>query len=356
MLLLSTKFVAESTLVRDALDVVLRVRSAWTEDTVKSKLFTDGITNKLVGFWAEDDSSKKDMLLVRVYGQSTDAIIDREAEKRNMLLMSELGCAKPLYAVFANGLCYGYVHGQCLDVDSVRLPEVNWLVAAEMAKIHSVTPKDQCEASIWHHLHNLVSLLPETMSDPVKETRRHISLPSSAQLNAELSDVETRIKTAATSPIVFCHNDLLVGNIVWNRDDGRTFFIDFEYGGFNYLSYDIANHFNEHTGVDAVLDHSLYPDRQYQIQWLTIYLKHSKALKAGIDLKDSDSVSSIDVSDDELEILYADVQRQSILSDLMWGLWSIRQAEVSTIDFDFIAYAISKLEGFYIKKKRFLDS
>ena len=130
-----------------------------------------------------------------------------------------------------------------------------------------------------------------------------------------------------------------------------------------------------------MLDHSLYPDRHYQMQWLTTYLKHSKALKAGVVLtvsketklggerafetvrehefdhscilQDADSVT---VSDEELAILYSDVQRQAILSDLMWGLWAIRQAEVSTIDFDFIAYAISKLEGFSIKKKRFLDS
>ena len=34
------------------------------------------------------------------------------------------------------------------------------------------------------------------------------------------------------------------------RDDDRAYFIDFEYGGFNYLAYDIANHFNEHTGTD----------------------------------------------------------------------------------------------------------
>lgn len=353
MLSLSTKFVDESRLIQDSLDVVLRVRTSWTEDTVKSKLFTDGITNKIVGFWEVDDSCKKDMLLVRVYGQSTDAIIDREAEKRNMLLMSELGCAKPLYAVFANGLCYGYVHGQCLDVDSVRHPEVNRLVAAEMAKIHTVMPEVECEASIWHHLRNLISLLPLKMTDPVKEERRQRLLPSSDQLKAETSDVEAKIKAATTSSVVFCHNDLLVGNIVWNRDDHRTFFIDFEYGGFNYLSYDIANHFNEHTGVDAVLDHSLYPDRHYQMQWLTTYLKHSKALKAGVVLTDADSVT---VSDEELAILYSDVQRQAILSDLMWGLWAIRQAEVSTIDFDFIAYAISKLEGFSIKKKRFLDS
>ena len=69
MLSLSTKFVDESRLIQDSLDVVLRVRTSWTEDTVKSKLFTDGITNKIVGFWEVDDSCKKDMLLVRVYGQ-----------------------------------------------------------------------------------------------------------------------------------------------------------------------------------------------------------------------------------------------------------------------------------------------
>ena len=69
MLLLPAKTVTEARLVEDALDVVLLVKASWTVDKVKSKLFTDGITNKLVGFWTIDDSSKKDMLLVRVYGQ-----------------------------------------------------------------------------------------------------------------------------------------------------------------------------------------------------------------------------------------------------------------------------------------------
>ena len=65
-----------------------------------------------------------------------------------MVLMSDLGCAKPLYAVFANGLCYGFVHGQCLDADTVRLPVVNRLVAAEMARIHAVTPKGYSETRV----------------------------------------------------------------------------------------------------------------------------------------------------------------------------------------------------------------
>jgi len=350
MLQLTSVFVDESRLVDDALRVVLSVRTTWTKESVNVKIFTDGITNKLVGFWAQDDKLKNDMLLVRVYGQKTEAIIDREAERRNMLMMSELGCAKPLYAVFGNGLCYGFVHGQCLDADSVRLPVVNRLVAAEMVKIHAVVPSGDVEASIWGHLRNFLSLLPESMSDPVKEERRRRHLPTNEELNAEVARVEEKIKEITTSPIVFCHNDLLVGNVVWNRDEDRTYFIDFEYGGFNYLAYDIANHFNEHTGVDAVLDHSLYPDREYQLRWLSNYIRLSQAHKKGLLM--TDDISSLPVSAEELEQLYVEVQRHAVLSDLMWGLWAIRQAEVSTIDFDFMAYAISKLEGFRIKKEK----
>jgi len=357
MINLNNLVVDESRLLEDALKVVLQVRESWTADSVNKKVFTDGISNKLVGFWAADDHGKADMLLVRVYGQKTEAIIDREAEKRNMVLMSDLGCAKPLYATFANGLCYGFIHGQCLDAEMVRLPDVNRLIAAEMVRIHAVTPKGsstaaETEATIWRQLHNFLDLLPERMSDPVKEDRRRNHLPSSDELKAIVAEMEEKIKAKTTSPLVFCHNDLLVANIVWNRDDDRTYFIDFEYGGFNYLAYDIANHFNEHTGVDAVLDHSLYPDKEYQLQWLTNYIRFSKAHQKSLSLTDVKAVNQVPVSPEELEELYADVQRQAVLSDLMWSLWAIRQAEVSTIDFDFMAYAISKYEGFRIKREK----
>ena len=36
-------------------------------------------------------------------------------------------------------------------------------------------------------------------------------------------------------------------NILCNSDDVGI--IDFEYGGPNYLAYDIANHFNEYAGT-----------------------------------------------------------------------------------------------------------
>ena len=74
MLELNSLVINESRLLDDALKVVLSVRTSWTTDSVNSKVFTDGITNKLVGFWTKDDNAKEDMLLVRVYGQVRNVV------------------------------------------------------------------------------------------------------------------------------------------------------------------------------------------------------------------------------------------------------------------------------------------
>lgn len=37
---------------------------------------------------------------------------------------------------------------------------------------------------------------------------------------------------------------------------GKLYFIDFEYGSYNYRGFDIGNHFNEYAGYDC--DYSLY--------------------------------------------------------------------------------------------------
>lgn len=48
--------------------------------------------------------------------------------------------------------------------------------------------------------------------------------------------------------IVFAHNDLLLGNILYNQKENTVTFIDFEYTAYNYQAFDIANHFAEFAG------------------------------------------------------------------------------------------------------------
>lgn len=67
-----------------------------------------------------------------------------------------------------------------------------------------------------------------------------------------ISPEEVEFITKVTEPyegeLVFSHNDLLANNILIDAS-GKTVFIDYEYGCYNYPIFDIANYFNE-TQID----------------------------------------------------------------------------------------------------------
>lgn len=60
-----------------------------------------------------------------------------------------------------------------------------------------------------------------------------------------LKDILTKLH----SPIVFAHNDLLLGNVIYNSEHNSVTFIDYEYAAMNYQAYDIGNHFSEFAGM-----------------------------------------------------------------------------------------------------------
>ncbi|OWK08584.1 hypothetical protein Celaphus_00010718, partial [Cervus elaphus hippelaphus] len=122
------------------------------------------------------------------------------------------------------------------------------------------------------------------------------------------------------SPVVFCHNDLLCKNIIYDSSKGHVRFIDYEYAGYNYQAFDIGNHFNEFAGVNEV-DYSRYPARETQLQWLRYYLQAQKGRA---------------VTPREVERLYVQVNKFALASHFLWALWALIQNQFSTIDFDFL--------------------
>jgi ethanolamine kinase len=70
------------------------------------------------------------------------------------------------------------------------------------------------------------------------------------------------------SPVVFSHNDLLYGNIIYNENEAH--FIDYEYGCYTFRGFDIGNHFNEFAGFEC--DYSRYPTKEFQLKWFEWYL------------------------------------------------------------------------------------
>ncbi|XP_001848031.2 ethanolamine kinase [Culex quinquefasciatus] len=339
--------VDEHDVVRGATEVLKVIRPHWLSDSVRFKLFTDGITNKLVGCFnqnnnnancdAGDDSASADVVLVRVYGNKTDLLIDRKKETENIRLLHRYGYAPALYATFRNGLAYEFVPGVTLTPDTVRDGRTWPLVARRMAQMHKVEDGVGGEPMLRGKMDQFLKLLPAVFSDAAKHARISAIFPSAAELRRDFDDLYGKLQQLG-SPTVFCHNDLLLGNVIYNADRGQVTFIDYEYACFNHQAFDIGNHFTEFAGIDEI-DYGRYPEREFQLRWLRVYLEE---------------FTGGPCSDSDVERLYVQVNQFALSAHFLWAIWALIQAEHSTIDFDFIQFGQNRYEEYRRRRDEFL--
>ncbi|KAJ4452105.1 hypothetical protein ANN_03621 [Periplaneta americana] len=300
-------------------------------------VFTGGITNQLVGCFHEDYPD--DVILVRVYGHKTDLLIDRHAETRNIKILHDAGYAPRLYATFVNGHAYEYVPGVILNTTSCRDPEIFPLVARMMALMHKVDDGAEAprEPSMWLKIRQFLDIMPLRFEDAEKQARFLELIPSKSTLEEEFSQLKEVLSNVG-SPIVFCHNDLLLANVIHNAKKKSVTFIDYEYSNYNYQAFDIGNHFAEFAGVSDV-DYTAYPSPEFQRRWLRFYLETFR--------KSNSETSSDDVSDtvteEDISRLYVQVNKFALASHFKWAIWSLIQAEHSNIDFDFLGHVLNKM-------------
>ncbi|XP_022114554.2 ethanolamine kinase [Pieris rapae] len=330
--------IEENNIYPGVLKILHEIRPEWPEDKINFKLFTDGITNKLVACEIRDKTDKRDnIVLVRIYGNKTDLLIDRTAEVRNITRLHSLNLAPEIYGVFKNGLAYEYYPGVTLTVDSVTDIKIAALVAKQMAKMHKVELNTDIkkEPMVWDKIDQFLCLVPEPFTDPTKQTRFANRFGTITRLRIEFERLKSHlIKTE--SPIVFAHNDLLLGNVIHNECNGTVSFIDYEYAAYNYQAFDIANHFNEFVGLSLDdIDNNRYPNKEFQMFWIEKYLNEY------LDTSDEDVIKS------KAEEIYIEVQKLSLASHFMWGIWSLVQFEHSSIDFDFGRYADIRLSRYF---------
>ncbi|CAD6333070.1 unnamed protein product [Miscanthus lutarioriparius] len=119
---------------------------------------------------------------------------------------------------------------------------------------------------------------------------------------------------------------------------------DYEYASFNPVAYDMANHFCEmaadyHSEKPHVLDYNKYPDTDERKQFAQTYLS-----------------SSGEESEVEVENLIKSIEKYTLASHLVWGLWGIISDHVNDIDFDYKEYARQRFEQYWLKKPTILTS
>lgn len=244
--------------------------------------------------------------------------------------------APPLHCRFENGFVYGYVPGIPLKPTQLAEPEYFPLIAHKLALWHQVdtVPGDR-SPRIFRTLAKWFKRIPETYSRPETQSK-FLTLPFTlADLQEELKELEI-LTTALNCPVVFCHNDLLCANIIYNTEKRDVAFIDYEYGSFNYRSFDLANHFCEFAGFDC--DYSLFPSDDFQRKWIQEYLT---AFEGGST-----------PPSERIEKVLKEVAILTLVAHFFWGLWGLIQAQHSDIQFDYMSYAASRFTEYKRHKNK----
>ena len=329
-------------------ELITLLRPDWSREPLHVRVFTGGTTNVLYGVRREK-SEEKETLLVRLFGEGSDLLVDRLMERKCIEFLQPFGYAEPVHASFNNGFVYGYVCGKPVTTSCMRKAEVCGKIARHMATIHSipvpaeVSNRKDLQPSVLKNLRKWVQYVPSRFTDSTVEQQAS-AIPNREELQKEVAAFCDLLQTH-TSPFVFCHNDLTAGNILVLDDrPAEVAFIDFEYAGWNLRCFDLGNLFCEYCGLEA-MDFSLYPTVLEQMQFLHMYAERMR------ELMGNERNNKLMASAEEL---YREACMGCLASNLQWGLWGLVQAEHSQIDFNYIEYACTRLHAYFERKDSYL--
>ncbi|XP_074586529.1 putative ethanolamine kinase [Curcuma longa] len=291
-----------------------------------------GVTNLLLKVSVREESGKIDTVTVRLFGPNTDLVIDRKREFQALPHISAAGFGAELLGWFENGMVQSFIDARTLSPSDMKNPEIAKKIAGQLRSFHQVAIPGSREPQLWNDIFKFLNQA-ETLKFDDNEKQATYESISFNEIRAAIDEVKN-MTDRFKSPVVFSHNDLLSGNLMFNDKQGILYFIDFEYGSYNYRGYDIANHFNEFAGLEC--DFNLYPDKDTQYHFFRNYLDPGKPYE--VPVKD-------------LEALFVETNTFRLASHIYWALWGLIQAKASPIDFDYLVYFFKRFNEYKKQKE-----
>ncbi|KAF4745049.1 hypothetical protein FOZ63_021400, partial [Perkinsus olseni] len=277
-----------------------------------------------------------------------------KTENRVFSDLSSIGFGPALLGIFRNGRVEEFFT-QLRPLGPLEMVTEKWTpaIAQHLRYLATAVVKGIGPPDLWDRIRSYVAKGQELLtSSPEDEEDDFMTMLSTVEGEAKWlqSTIESH-KSVDESPletIVFCHNDLLSGNILVPKDDdGQSSlrFIDYEYCAFNPAVADIANHFA--AVVESMLivenDYNVakyFPSKDLQLLFLRNYLTESE-------------YSSLDES-----TMLETVRLYAMAAELRWCAWSVIQhfeQDHGTEDedddegslFDYENYGKARLRGYF---------
>ncbi|XP_040184851.1 choline kinase alpha isoform X2 [Rana temporaria] len=269
-------------------------------------------------------------------------------------ILAERSLGPKLYGILPQGRLEEFIPSRKLETDELGLPEISAEIAEKMARFHGMSMPFNKEPK-W-----LFGTMDKYLKQVLKikftrETHiRKLNKFLSYNLPKEMDTLRSLLESTP-SPVVFCHNDCQEGNVLLlegreNSEKQKLMLIDFEYSSYNYRGFDIGNHFCEWM-YDYTYEKfpffkanfSNYPSKKQQLHFISSYMAE---FQPGLENLSNEEKSQI-----ENEMLI-EVNRFALASHLFWGLWSIIQAKISSIEFGYMDYATARFDAYFLQKKK----
>ncbi|VDM75227.1 unnamed protein product [Strongylus vulgaris] len=175
------------------------------------EVYTAGITNKIMS--ASVDASDK--LIFRIFGKNTEKFIDRDRELNAMEKLATRGLAAPVYARFSNGILCGFLPGTTVNVRQLKDLDIQRRICKTMAAFHSLN-STKIETNSMYLFRKTKDFIKNIDMSRAKD------IPCFAnQLSADLKEMRDLV-IPLNEEITFCHNDLLVHNIILEESSGDS--------------------------------------------------------------------------------------------------------------------------------------
>ncbi|KAH7548440.1 hypothetical protein JRO89_XS14G0129200 [Xanthoceras sorbifolium] len=342
-------------------ELLMSLASGWEDILDLNELHViplkGALTNEVFQIkWPTKAGKVSRKVLLRLYGEGVEVFFDRDDEIRTFEFISKHGQGPRLLGRFPSGRVEEFINARTLSASDMRDPEISALIAAKMKEFHDLDMSGPKKVCLWDRMRNWLKA-SKSLSPPeeAKAFRLDAIEEEISMLEKELCGTHQRLG--------FCHNDLQYGNIMIDEETKSITIIDYEYASYNPVAYDIANHFCEmaadyHTETPHLLDYSKYPDLEERQRFLRAYLGSTD-----IDPCFSDAIKELrpcpfcdQLNDVEVNQLLQDVEKYTLASHLIWGLWGIISEHVNEIDFDYIEYARQRFDQYWLRKSDLLGS
>ncbi|GAB4832129.1 hypothetical protein Ancab_006148 [Ancistrocladus abbreviatus] len=338
-----SKSIKENRIPGEAKEILQLIATEWTDVIDPSALqvipLKGAMTNEVYQIkWRTTAGETSRKVLVRIYGEGVEVFLDRGDEIRTFEFMSKNGQGPQLLGRFPNGRIEEFINARTLSASDLRNLDISTLIAIKLKEFHDLNMPGPKEVLLWDRLRNWLTAA-QRLSSPEEAKAFHLEV-----LEDEISELE-KVLSGDHQHVGFCHNDLQYGNIMMEEKARAITIIDYEYASYNPIAYDIANHFCEmaadyHTDAPHILDFSKYPGLEERRRFIHVYL----------------SSSGNQPSDHEIKQLDQDVEKYTLASHLLWGLWGIISEHVNEIDFDYMEYARQRLQRYWLRKPEILHS